>query len=143
MTQEAESGFIIPTFGDNNTQGYFLQNGGYYFALSDYYDLTVTGDYYTNGSYAMRFESAYAARYKFSGNVNIRFENIIQSERGFPDYTRSRQYNIQWVHSQDAKANPNSRFSASVNLGSSQYFRQSLNMINVGSSLNNNLSSSI
>lgn len=143
MTQEAESGFIIPSFGDNNAQGYFLQNGGYYFALSDYYDLTVTGDYYTNGSYAMRFESAYAARYKFSGNVNIRFENIIQSERGFPDYTRSKQYNIQWFHNQDAKANPNSRFSASVNLGSSQYYRQSLNMVNVGASLNNTLNSSI
>lgn len=143
MTQEAESGFIIPSFGDNNSQGYFLQNGGYYFALSDYYDLTVTGDYYTNGSYAMRFESAYAARYKFSGNVNIRFENIIQSERGFPDYTRSKQYNIQWFHTQDAKANPNSRFSASVNLGSSQYYRQSLNMVNVGASLNNTLNSSI
>lgn len=143
MSEKAESGFIIPTFGDNNTQGYFLQNGGYYFALSDYYDLAVTGDYYTNGSYALRFESAYAARYKFNGTVNIRFENIIQSERGFPDYTSARQYNIQWFHNQDAKANPTSRFSASVNLGSSQYFRQSLNMVNVGSSLNNTLNSSI
>lgn len=143
MTDEAESGFIIPTFGENNNQGYFLQNGGYYFALSDYYDLTLTGDYYTNGSYGVRAESAYALRYKYRGNVNIRFENIVQSERGFPDYSRARQYNIQWSHSQDSKANPNSRFSASVNLGSSQYFRQSLNTVNVGSSLNNTLSSSI
>lgn len=143
MTSEAESGFIIPTFGENNNQGYFLQNGGYYFALSDYYDLTLTGDYYTNGSYGIRGESAYALRYKFRGNVNIRFENIVQSERGFPDYSRARQYNIQWSHNQDAKANPNSRFSASVNLGSSEYFRQSLNTVNVGSSLNNTLSSSI
>ncbi|WP_242501866.1 putative LPS assembly protein LptD [Flavobacterium beibuense] len=143
MTEEATSGFIMPTFGDNQNQGYFLQNGGYYFALSDYYDLAVTGDYYTNGSYGLRAESQYAKRYKYRGNVNLRFENIIQSERGFPDYSRSRQYNIQWSHSQDAKASPNSRFSASVNLGSSQYFRQSLNTVNVGSSLNNTLSSSI
>lgn len=143
MSDKAESGFIVPTFGDNNSQGYFLQNGGYYFALSDYYDLAVTGDYYTNGSYGLRFESAYAAKYRFNGNFNLRYENIIQSERGLPDYSRSTQYNIQWTHNQDAKANPNSRFSASVNLGSSQYFRQSLNTINVGSSLNNTLSSSI
>ncbi|MUV03895.1 LPS-assembly protein LptD [Flavobacterium rakeshii] len=143
MTKDAESGFIVPTFGDNNNQGYFLQNGGYYFAISDYMDLAVTGDYYTNGSYGLRGQSNYAKRYKFRGNVNVRFENIVQSERGFPDYSRARQYNIQWSHSQDSKANPNSRFSASVNLGSSQYFRQSLNTVNVGSSLNNTLSSSI
>lgn len=143
MTDKAESGFIVPTFGENNSRGYFLQNGGYYFAMGDYMDLAVLGDYYTNGSYGMRFESAYAQRYKYRGNVNIRFENIVESERGFPDYARSRQYNIQWSHSQDAKANPNSRFSANVNLGSSQYFRQSLNMANIGSSLNNNMSSSV
>ncbi|OYQ33192.1 organic solvent tolerance protein OstA [Flavobacterium cyanobacteriorum] len=143
MSEKAESGFIVPTFGENNTRGYFLQNGGYYFALSDYYDLSVTGDYFTNGSYGLRFESSYAQRYKFNGNVNIRFENIIESERGFPDYARSRQYNIQWSHNQDAKANPNSRFSANVNLGSSQYFRQSLNLANVGASLNNTLNSSV
>ncbi|MEW5675322.1 putative LPS assembly protein LptD [Flavobacterium enshiense] len=143
MSEKAVSGFIIPTFGDTNQRGYFLQNGGYYFALSDYYDLAVLGDYYTNGSYALRFESGYAKRYKFNGRINVRFENQIFSERGFPDYSKSRQYNIQWSHSQDMKANPTSRFSASVNLGSSQYFRQSLNQVNIGSSVNNNLSSSI
>ncbi|RZJ66260.1 MAG: LPS-assembly protein LptD [Flavobacterium sp.] len=143
MTTKAESGFIIPTFGDNNTQGYFLQNGGYYLALSDYYDLAILGDYYTNGSYGLRFQSSYAARYRFNGNVNLRYENIITSERGFPDYTQRKEYNIQWTHNQDTKANPNSRFSATVNLGSSQYFRQSLNMNNLGASLNNNMQSSI
>ncbi len=143
MTEESTSGFILPTPGQNNRQGYFLQNGGYYFALSDYYDLAVLGDYYTNGSYGLRAESSYAKRYKFSGRFNFRFENNIQSEKGFPDYVKSKQYNIQWSHSQDAKAAANSRFSASVNLGSSQYYRQSINMNNVGSSLNNNLSSSI
>jgi len=143
MTEESVSGFILPTPGQNNRQGYFLQNGGYYFALSDYYDLAVLGDYYTNGSYGLRAESSYAKRYKFNGRLNFRFENNIQSEKGFPDYVKSKQYNIQWSHSQDSKAAANSRFSASVNLGSSQYFRQSINMNNVGASLNNNLSSSI
>lgn len=143
MTEESVSGFIMPTPGQNNRQGYFLQNGGYYFALSDYYDLAILGDYYTNGSYGLRAESSYAKRYKFGGRLNFRFENNIQSEKGFPDYVKSKQYNIQWSHSQDAKAAANSRFSASVNLGSSQYFRQSINMNNVGASLNNNLSSSV
>ena len=143
MTEEATSGFIIPTPGQSNRQGYFLQNGGYYFALSDYYDLALLGDYYTNGSYGLRAESSYAKRYKFNGRVNLRFENNIQGERGFPNYLKSRQYNFQWNHTQDQKAAANSRFSASVNLGSSQYFRQSVNLVNVGSSLNNNMSSSI
>lgn len=143
MTETSTSGFIVPTPGQNNRQGYFLQNGGYYFALSDHYDLAILGDYYTNGSYGLRAESSYAKRYKFNGRVNLRFENNIQSERGFPDYVKSRQYNIQWSHSQDAKAAANSRFSASVNLGSSQYFRQSVNLNNIGASLNNNLSSSV
>ena len=143
MSETSQSGIIIPNYQDTRNQGYALQNGGYYLALSDYYDLTILGDYYTNGSYGLRFESAYAVRYKFRGNVNIRFENLIQSERGFPDYSKSNIYNIQWSHAQDAKSNPNSRFSASVNLGSSTYFQQSLNNVNVGSTINNNLSSSV
>lgn len=143
MTDKAQSGILLPSYGESNNRGFFLQNIGYYFALSDNYDLAVLGDYYTNGSYAMRFESRYAWRYQFSGNLNVRFENLINGERGYPDYSKQRIYNIQWSHSQDPKANVNSRFSASVNLGSSQYFRQSINQINVGSSLNNTLSSSI
>lgn len=143
MTEESRSGIILPTFQDTRRQGYSLQNGGYYFALSDFYDLAVLGDYYTNGSYALRFESRYMKRYKFSGNINIRFEDQIFSEKGFPDYSKTKIYNIQWSHSQDSKANPNSRFSASVNMGSSKYFRQSLNQVNIGSNLNNTLSSSI
>ena len=143
MTDKNTSGIIIPTPGQNNDRGYFLQNGGYYFALSDYYDLAILGDYYTNGSYAIRTESAYAKRYKFNGNVQFRYENQVLGEKGFPGYTRTNQYNIQWSHSQDAKASANSRFSSSVNFGSSKYFRQSLNLINVGSNLNNTMSSSI
>lgn len=143
MTETSQSGLIIPTFNDTRQQGYSLQNGGYYLALSEYYDLAILGDYYTNGSYATRFESNYAQRYRYRGNVNLRFENLITSERGFPDYSKTNIYNIQWSHSQDGKANPNSRFSASVNFGSSRYFRQSLNQVNIGSNLNNTLSSSI
>jgi lipopolysaccharide assembly outer membrane protein LptD (OstA) len=143
LTEKSRSGIIIPSYNDSNTRGFSLQNGGYYFALSDNYDLAVLGDYYTNGSYGIRFESSYAKRYKFLGNVNVRFENLISSERGYPDYSRTNIYNIQWTHTKDGKSNPNSRFSASVNLGSSKYYVNSINQVNVGSRLNNTLSSSI
>lgn len=144
MTKETSiSGILLPSYNDSNTRGFSLQNVGYYFALSDHYDLTVLGDYYTNGSYGMRFETNYASRYNYRGNVNIRFENLITSERGYPDYSKQNIYNIQWSHSRDAKANPNSSFSASVNLGSSTYFRQSINQNNIGSNLNNTLNSSV
>ncbi len=142
-SEKSISGIILPSYNDSNTRGFSLQNGGYYFALSDNYDLTVLGDYYTNGSYAMRFESAYAKRYKYRGNINVRFENLISSERGYPDYSRQNIYNIQWSHSKDTKSSPNSSFSASVNMGSSKYFKQSINQANIGSNLNNTLSSSV
>ncbi len=137
------SGVILPSYNDSNNRGFSLQNGGYYFALDDHYDLTVSGDYYTNGSYGMRFESSYAKRYNYRGNLNFRFENLINSERGYPDYSKQKIYNIQWSHSKDSKSNPNSSFSASVNLGSSKYFKQSINQANIGSNLNNTLSSSV
>ena len=143
MTDKNTSGVIIPTPGQSNDRGYFLQNGGYYFALSDYYDLAILGDYYTNGSYALRAESMYAKKYKFNGNVQFRYENQVFGEKGFPDYSRTNLYNIQWSHSQDSKASANSRFTASVNFGSSKYFRQSINIINAGSNMNNTVSSSI
>ncbi|WP_366183597.1 putative LPS assembly protein LptD [Flavobacterium ovatum] len=144
MSKETNvSGVILPSYNDSNTRGFSLQNGGYYFALSDNYDLTAIGDYYTNGSYGLRFESAYAKRYQFRGNFNFRYENLISSERGYPDYSKQKIYNIQWSHSRDTKANPNSSFSASVNLGSSKYFNQSINQSNIGSRLNNTLSSSV
>ena len=143
LTEDRASGFIIPTIGDNSDRGFFFQNGGYYLALNDYLDLTLLGDYYTNGSYGLRAESTYSLRYKFRGNINIRYESLINSERGFPDFSQSTAYNIQWSHSQDQKSSPSSRFSASVNLGSSRYFQQSINQINNGSALVNNLSSSI
>ena len=145
LTKKRTSGVIFPSFGEDsgNDRGYFLQNGGYYFALSDHYDLAVLGDYYTNGSYGLRLESSYKTRYKFNGRVSFRFENLINSERGFPDYSKSTIYNFRWSHSQDAKSNPNSRFSASVNLGSSRYYQQSINQLNASNFLNNTLASSI
>ena len=144
MSKETSvSGILLPSYNDSNNRGFSLQNGGYYFALSDNYDLTLLGDYYTNGSYALRGETSYAKRYKYRGNLNIRFENLINSERGYPDYSKQNIYNIQWSHSKDSKGSPNSSFSASVNMGSSKYYQQSINQVNVGSNLNNTLSSSV
>jgi hypothetical protein len=143
LTKGRTSGFLMPTWGENNTQGYFLQNGGYYLVINDNFDLALLGDIYTNGSWGMRAESSYAKRYKFSGNFNFRYENLTNSLKGFSDYSKATNYNIRWSHSQDAKASPNSRFSASVNLGSSKYYKQSNNEYNTNAFLNNNLSSSV
>ena len=143
QSEKQTSGILIPSFGEQNDRGYFLQNGGYYLAISDNVDMAILGDYYTNGSYGLRTESTYAKRYKFRGNFGFRYESLINSERGFPDYSKSTIYNLRWSHSQDGKSNPNSRFSASVNLGSSKYYRNSVNQINSGAFLNNTLSSSV
>ncbi len=145
LTSKQTSGVIFPSFGEDtgNDRGYFLQNGGYYFAINDYMDLAVLGDYYTNGSYGLRIESNYALRYKFRGNLSFRFEKLLNSERGFPDFSESSVYNIRWTHSQDAKSNPNSRFSASVNLGSSRFYQRSINQLNASNFLNNTLASSV
>jgi lipopolysaccharide assembly outer membrane protein LptD (OstA) len=143
LTEDRTSGFIIPSFGENNSRGFFFQNGGYYFAISDYLDLSLLGDYYTNGSYALRGESAYVLKYKYRGSVSARYESLVNSERGFPDFSQSSIYNIRWNHIQDAKSNPSSRFSASVNVGSSRYFTESINQTNNASALVNTMNSSI
>ena len=143
ISNKRSSGIIFPSFGEQNSRGYFIQNGGYYLPVNDNFDLTLLGDYYTNGSYGFRVENTYLYRYRFRGNLSFRFENLIQSERGFPDYSKSSIYNLRWSHSQDSKSNPNSRFSASVNLGSSKYYQQSINQMNAANFLNNSLSSSV
>ena len=143
LTTGRTAGLMIPTFGNDPDRGYFLQNGGYYLPFSEYADLTVTGDLYSNGSWGFRTQSVYAKRYKFRGNVNFRYENQIISQKGFDDFSRSTIFNLQISHNQDTKANPNSRFSASVNIGSSQYFRNSLLQQNLPNTQINNLSSSI
>ena len=143
LTEDRTSGFILPSIGENNSRGFFVQNGGYYFAINDYLDLSILGDYYTNGSYGLRGESSYMNRYKYRGNVSVRYESLVEEERGFPKFSESSIYNIRWTHSQDQKSSPSSRFSASVNLGSSKYFTESINQTNNASALVNTLSSSI
>ena len=143
MGQSRSSGFIIPSWSSSNTRGLFLQNGGYYFAINDYVDLELLGDVYSNGGWSLRTNSAYYVRYKFSGNVNLSFEKIIESTRGFDDFSEASNFNLRWSHRQDGKASPNSNFSASVNIGSSQYFRQSLNEFNNSNFLTNTFNSSI
>ncbi|WP_054850821.1 putative LPS assembly protein LptD [Olleya sp. ITB9] len=143
LSKKRTSGIIFPSFGEDGNRGYFLQNGGYYFPISDHVDLAILGDYYTNGSYGLRLENKYAKRYKYNGNLGFRYENLITSERGFPDYAKTTIYNLRWSHSQDAKASPNSRFAASVNLGSSNYYTQSINQLNLPNTQNNTLSSSV
>lgn len=143
LTVGRSAGLMMPSFGNDPNRGYFIQNGGYYFPLGEHVDLLLTGDLYTNGSWGFRGQSIYTKRYKYRGNVNFRYENLVSSQKGFDDYSRTTIYNLQISHSQDAKSNPNSRFSASVNLGSSQYYRNSLNVINTPNTQNNNLSSSI
>ncbi len=143
MSTGRTGGLIFPTFGNLPDRGYFLQNGGYYFPISEYMDLEITGDLYTNGSYGLSSRSVYTKRYKFSGGFNLQYQNIVNSQKGFDDYGRSTNYNIQWNHSQDQKSSPNSRFSASVNLGSSQYYKNSLRTQDLSSTQNNTLSSSV
>ena len=143
LTTGRTGGLIFPTFTNDPRRGYAIQNGGYYFPISDYVDFSILGDFFTNGSYGFRTQTIYTKRYRYRGNINFRYENQITSQKGFDDFSRSTLYNIQISHQQDPKASPNSRFSAQVNLGSSQYFTNSFNQINVQNTQNNNLSSSI
>lgn len=143
LTTGRVAGILFPTFGNDPRRGYFIQNGGYYLPISDYVDLSLTGDFYTNGSYGFRGQSIYSKRYKFRGNISFSYENLIQSQKGFDDYSRTSNYNIRISHTQDPKASPNSRFSASVNLGSSQFYTNSLNQVNRNNTQTNTFASSI
>ncbi len=144
LSENSVSGFLIPAFDTGSSdRGIGFQNGGYYFAINDYFDLTVLGDAYSNGSWGLRMSSNYKKRYRFGGAFSFSWENIIQGIKGFDTYSKASNFNIRWNHSQDAKANPNARFSASVNLGSSRYYRESLNEQNTSQFLTNTLSSSI
>ena len=142
-TNEKASGVVFPTYGESAQRGYYIQNGGYYLNVNQYFDLNFTGDYYTNGSYGLRFDTQYKVNYKFGGNLSFRYEKLVNGERGFPDYNNATVYNIRWTHRRDSKASPTSNFSASVNLGSSSYFAQSINQLNDANFLNNTLSSSV
>jgi hypothetical protein len=144
MTETSMSGFLVPALDTGSSaRGIGFQNGGYYFAISDFMDLTVLGDAYSNGSWGTRISSNYNRRYKYNGIFSLNFENIINGIRGFDDFAKSNNFNVRWNHNQDSKASPNSRFSASVNLGSSRFFRESLNQFNVAQTQNNTFNSSI
>ncbi|WP_439129283.1 putative LPS assembly protein LptD, partial [Polaribacter sp.] len=144
ITETSISGFLIPAFDTGSSaRGIGFQNGGYYFAISDYIDLAVTGDAYSNGSWGLRANSNYNKRYRFNGRFNFSFENNINGIRGFDNFSKNNNFNIRWTHNQDQKASPNSRFTASVNLGSSKFFRQSQNQFNVSQTQTNTFNSSI
>lgn len=123
------SGFIMPTYGDEMNRGFYLRDGGYYFAISDQMDLKVLGEIFTKGSWGLSAASNYNKRYKFSGSFNASYLVTKTGEKNMPDYSVSKDFRIQWSHRQDVKANPNSSFSASVNFATSSYDRSSLSSL--------------
>ena len=120
------SGILIPSYGEENNRGFFLRDGGYYWAASEYFDLAVRGDIYSKGSWATNVHTNYRMRYRFSGGFDFRYSMNKYGERGLDTYRRSPQFAITWNHSQDPKANPNRTFSASVNFSTSGFDRQNL-----------------
>lgn len=127
FTDQYSSGLIMPNFGDNYERGLYLQGIGYYFALSDYFDLELTGDIYTKGTWAVYAKSKYLKRYAFSGNISINYRTDVISEPDLPDYQKNTNFSLQWTHRQDSKANPYNNFSASVNFSTSGYNRSNIN----------------
>ncbi|MFO7755772.1 MAG: putative LPS assembly protein LptD [Bacteroidales bacterium] len=124
VQKEYASGILIPKYGEENNRGYFLKDLGYYFAISDYMDLQFTGDLYTNGTWRLTAASNYRKRYKYNGNLSLNYANNVTGYKGLENYTQSSNYSIRWSHSQDAKAKPGTRFSASVNMSSSGFDRE-------------------
>ncbi len=129
FTSSYSSGFIMPTYGDDTERGFYLSDGGYYFAISDKMDLKLTGEIFTKGSWGVGAASTYAKRYRYSGNVNFNYIVTKEGEKGLPDYGVGKNFRLQWNHRQDPKAHPNSNFSASVNYATSNYERSNLNSI--------------
>lgn len=123
------SGFIMPTYGDEMNRGFYLRDGGYYFAISDQFDLKLLGEIYTKGSWGLSAASTYNKRYRYSGYFNASYLVTKQGEKNMPDYMVSKDFRVQWSHRQDAKANPNSTFSASVNFTTSSYDKSSLSTL--------------
>ena len=126
FTKDYSSGFIMPSYGDELERGFYLRDGGYYFAISDLMDLKLTGEIFTKGSWGASAISNYRKRYKYSGNVNLSYMVTKKGEKNMPDYSVSKNFKIVWSHRQDAKANPNQNFSASVNFATSNYERNNL-----------------
>lgn len=126
FTSEYSSGIIVPTFGDDYQKGFYLREGGYYFAINDNIDLALTGEIYTRGSWGINAQSTYIKRYKFNGNFNLSYITTITGDKGEADYSKGTNFRIGWTHTQDTKANPNMTFSASVNFATSGYSRNDL-----------------
>ena len=135
------SGIIIPTYGEEQNRGFFLREGGYYWAASQYFDLTLKGDLYSKGSWGSNIHTNYKKRYKFSGSFDFRYNVNRYSDPGLPDFSRSPGFSVRWSHSQDSKANPYQTFSANVNLSTTSYDKQ--NSYDVQSYLQTTKSSSI
>lgn len=129
FTESYSSGFIMPTFGDETERGFYLRDGGYYFAISDKFDLRLTGEIFTKGSWGVGAASTYARRYRYSGSVDFSYLVTKNGEKGLPDYAVGKNFRLQWSHRQDPKARPNSNFSASVNFATASYERSNLNSL--------------
>lgn len=126
FTKSYSSGFIMPTYGDESDRGFYLRDGGYYFALSDKIDLKLLGEIYTKGSWGFSAASNYKKRYKFNGSFYFSFQDTRTGDKGMPDYTKQTSFKVQWSHRQDSKANPFSSLSARVNFATSSYERNNL-----------------
>lgn len=137
------SGVIVPSFGDDYNRGFYLRDGGYYFAINDNIDLALTGEIYTRGSWGLSGRSTYAKRYKYSGNFQFSYLKSIYGDKGQPDYSKQTNFQIIWSHSQDSKANPNMNLSASVNFTTSGYTRNDLNSYYSSAFTENTKSSSV
>ena len=129
FTKSYSSGFIMPTYGDENSRGFYLRDGGYYFAINDKMDLKLLGEIYTKGSWGLSAASNYNKRYRFNGSFYVSYQDTKTGDKGMPDYSRQKSFKIQWSHRQDSKANPYSSLSASVNFATSSYERNNLNSL--------------
>jgi lipopolysaccharide assembly outer membrane protein LptD (OstA) len=119
--KEQASGIIIPSYGEDNSLGFFLRDGGYYFGINDKMDLSLTGGFYSLGTWGADINYRFKKRYKFNSNFSASYKETVKSEQGLPDYFKSNDFQIRWTHSQDPKANPTSSFNANVNFSSSSY----------------------
>lgn len=126
FNKKYSSGFLMPTIGDETTRGFYLRDGGYYFALNDYMDLRLLGEIYTKGSWGLSAETNYRKRYRHNGNFYISYLNTVEGEKNMPDYSKQTSLKIQWTHSMDSKAVPNTSFSARVNFASQNYERNNI-----------------
>lgn len=126
FNKKYSSGFIMPSYGDETSRGFYLRDGGYYFAINDYMDVKALGEIYTKGSWGLSAETNYRKRYRYNGNFYISFLRTVDGEKNMPDYAVTKSLKVQWTHSKDAKASPNTTFSARVNFASENYERSNL-----------------